>query len=240
MKIAFFYNVPPGGAKRVIYEEIKYLSENHHDVDIYTYDNTDETYMQASEYVKNIFKFKNKITNNTKRLNRIIYDLKVLFYLDILSKKVADKINMGSYDIVIVHPDNFTQAPYLLKHLKTPSIYFCEELLRNAYEKKLDVDRNLPFINYYYEKMIRFIRRRVDKKNSRSAGMIMTGSDYIRKKVENVYKKPSVVNKLGVDTNTFRNMNINRQDSAIFVGSKEDVTGYYFIKDVIDNIKMSL
>jgi hypothetical protein len=40
-------------------------------------------------------------------------------------------INNGNYDVVFSEQDQFTMAPFLLKYLKKPHVYYCQQPLRN-------------------------------------------------------------------------------------------------------------
>ena len=239
MKIAIFYNVSPGGAKRVIFEQSKYLFKKKHDIDVYIYENTDDSYMPVGKYSEHIYKIKNYIPAANKGFKRILYDYSVLVRLNHISKILAKIIDSGGYDVILVHPDNYTQAPYILRYMKTPSIYFCEELLRNTYEEKLNVDKSLPAHKYLYEKLIRNIRKQVDKKNTQYANIIMTASVYIKNKVKVAYRKDAVVNKLGVDTEIFKNKK-DKKNYLLFIGQKEEITGYYFAKKIIETLDKDL
>ena len=240
MNVAFFHNLSPGGAKRVLYEQVRYLSGRKHSLDLYTYKDADESYMDVNKIIKNIYKYKNIFNNNSKGINRFLYDLRIFFHLNNFAKIIAKDIDRKRYDAIIVHPDNLTQAPYILRHLNTPTIYFCEELLRNIYEDILGVDKTLPTHKYIYEKAIRYIRKIVDRKNAQSADIIMTASDYIKNNVETAYGRNAIVNRLGVDTDIFNNAIKIKTNCLLFIGQKEKVTGYEFSKNVIDLLKDSL
>jgi len=49
MKIAVYYNLPPGGAKRILYEQIKKLSKKHH-IDAYTLSSFDEKFLSIKAF----------------------------------------------------------------------------------------------------------------------------------------------------------------------------------------------
>lgn len=234
MNVAFFHNLSPGGAKRVLYEQVRFLSGRKHSLDLYTYKDADESYMDVNKIIKNIYKYKIIFNNDTKGINRFQYDLRILFHLNNFAKIIAKDIDGRNYDMVIVHPDNLTQAPYILRHLNTPTIYFCEELLRNTYEDILGVDKTLPKHKYFYEKTIRYMRKIVDRENAQSADTIMTASNYIKNKVKFAYGRNAIVNRLGVDTHIFNNANNKNSNYLLFIGQKEKVTGYEFAKNVSD------
>ena len=77
MKIALFHNLPPGGAKRVVYEITKRLSTNNNQIDLYIYDTKAEDFLNLSEYVNNVFLLSHGNTDNISGISRIISLFKV-------------------------------------------------------------------------------------------------------------------------------------------------------------------
>ncbi|HJZ05823.1 MAG TPA: glycosyltransferase family 1 protein, partial [Patescibacteria group bacterium] len=53
MKIALFHNLPPGGAKRTVYEQAKYLSQNH-ELHLFQLSQTNEEFLSLYPFVKSI------------------------------------------------------------------------------------------------------------------------------------------------------------------------------------------
>jgi glycosyltransferase involved in cell wall biosynthesis len=237
MKIAVFYNLPIGGAYRVVYEEIKFISK-YNDVDVYTYQYNDNHLWNIKKYARKIYEYPFNILTKKCFLSRLFNDLKIFLYLPLLNRYIAKVIKAKKYNIVIVHPDKFTQAPHLLRYLKTPSIYFCEELLRNAYEKILAIDKSLPFYKYFYEKTIRTLKKYFDKLNASNADLIMTASVYIKNNVKCAYNKDAIVNRLGVDTNIFFRKSSKKEKYILFIGQKEFLTGYFFAEALFKNINI--
>lgn len=236
MKIAIFHNVSPGGAKRVIFEEIKYLKKRSHHVDLYKYSQTDDNFLPLGKLVDNIYCYDFEVKHNQKGIFRLYNDLKVLFGLNLLSKKIAKQIDRQNYDVVLVHPDNYTQAPYILRHLSTPSVYYCEELLRNVYEKELQIDQNIPIHKYIYEKLIRLVRKYTDKINAKMANTIITNSSFIKNKVNIVYNRSSYVVYPGVDNKVFCDRIDKKENYILYVGDKDKVAGYQFAMKISDGI----
>jgi len=206
MKIALFHNLPMGGARRVVGEQIFYLSQR---------------------YDVRVFEL-----NPQLKSSRLKRDFDNLVGLSGKHKRLARKIDESGFDVVLAHPDRLTQAPFILRHLKTPSVYFCEELLRIAYEPELGYSG--PPLNEAYETLNRKIRKRADKKNAESAGKILVASGYIRKKVEDAYSRESLVCPLGVDTKVFKPSGKKREKQLIFVGEETNFNGYPLAKKVAE------
>jgi len=231
MKIAFFHNLPTGGAKRVLYEQVKFFSRKSR-VDIY----------EISDERNDLFEFENigcKIYRYTFVLNsklprilaRLSSDYKNIVSLNTLHKKIAQDIDNGKYNFVIVHPDRYTQAPYLLRYLKTHHFYYCHELLRIGHEKELRISDSLSCINKMYESLTRKIRKAIDKKNAMSAMKIIANSNFIKRKVKNEYGKECVVCYPGIDPLVFRARAKIKKNKILFVGEPNLINGYNLIEE---------
>lgn len=143
MKIAVFHNLPFGGAKRVLYEEIKALSKEH-EVYLYQFSGEKDIVFNLKKYAKEVHEYKFSFKNQFPGFLSILYsDYKKFFKLRELHKKIAKDIDSSDFDLVLIHPDHYTQAPFILKYLKTKKIYYCHELLRIVYEKELRFDGNV-------------------------------------------------------------------------------------------------
>lgn len=230
MKIAFFHNVPTGGAKRVVYEQIKLLSFKH-TIDLYTLDKKvdflDFTKLSCEIFTYNFSK-ENKLPGVLKRITE---DTKIFTRLKNLHKQMALDIDSKYYDLVIVHPDFYTQAPFLLQFLKTKSIYFCEELLRQVYEDQFRIPADLSLANRLYEQNIRRMKKEIDKTNAQSANIILTSSEFVKKQILEAYNRNAFVCPLGVDTSVFKPIK-ELKKYFLFVGMPDMSTGVQLLQDL--------
>jgi len=241
MKIAFFHNLPEGGAKRVIFEQIKYLSKKHK-INVFEISQTDNKFNDLKK-IAHVNTFNFNIDNNFPGfLNRLDSDYRNFYSLKSLHKQIAEEINRGKFDLAIVHPDRYTQAPFLLRYLKTSSIYFCEEVLRIAYEKELAFNEDVFFIKKWYEKETRKIRKDIDRKNAISARLILANSRYTSENVKKAYGRDSKVFLLGVDSSLFKPKNVIKTVDVLYIGEMEDMEGFDLLKEVSreDSIRVKI
>lgn len=221
MKIAVFYNLDFGGAKRAVYEQVKGLRKLGHVVDVYTTDSITDM-LDLRKFSDNYFEFKfNNSLGNVPFVSRIIYDFRTFYFLNKLHKKIAEEIDNGKYDFVLVHPDKFTQAPFILRHLKEKNAYYCQEPLRIVYEYNLKFNSKTNFINNVYEKITRAIRKNIDLKNTRSATFTLASCFHIRERMIEAYGVFPKVNYLGIDEKVFKPLNLKNRNQVFFVGNKE-------------------
>ncbi len=129
-------------------------------------------------------------------------------------------------NIVFVQPSKFTQAPFLLRFLKTKTVYFCQEPLRIAHDpfvKKLP-KTSLP--KKLYEWVNRFFRETVDVGNMSKAEKLLANSRFAAEWIEKAYGKKAAVCYLGVDTDFFAPSDTKKTDDILFLGQKIVIEGY--------------
>lgn len=232
MKIAFFHNLPVGGAKRVALEELKYLSKNNK-VDLYEYSSTNENFMDLRKYANRTFRFNFTLDNNFPGfLKRLVKDVKNFVILYFINRKIAQKIDKENYSLIICHPDRYTQAPFLLRFLKTPCIYYCEEVLRMVYEDQFKFDKNVFFLKKWYEEFTRIIRKKIDFKNCLKATKVLANSNFTAINIKKAYGRKASVCYPGTDVDYFKRKLINKKYDCIFVGEKENNQGYDILKKI--------
>jgi len=219
MRIAVFEELAEGGAKRVVLEQVKRLKERGHKVNVFN------AIGLLPKWVAG--------TTPPRGWNRLKTDFFKFYTLRRIHQRLAEEIDKKGFDVVLVHPSKYTQGPYLLRYLKTPSVYFCEEPLRIAYEYNLRFNEQVSIFKKIYEKLTRLILKRIDLLNTRSATKILANSYY---SLETIYKAYGVypqVCYLGVDTNHFKPSPEGKKEGILFVSRPEKITGFDFLKEAI-------
>ncbi len=239
MKIAVFHNLPGGGAKRVLFEEVKYLSRQN-SLDLFELSSTDERYMNIKPFFNKVFNY--KFSKPTKGFFlRFRNDFDDFIKLRNVHKKIARDIDKGVYDFVLVHADMYTQAPFLLRYLNTPSIYFSQESLRIVYEKEFGFNEKVPIQNRLYESLIRKIRKNIDRKNIKSASLVLVNSKFSRANISKAYGIKPILCYLGVDLSIFKKRTKKRKNQVLFIGDPVTINGFDLVSSAIalvpNNIK---
>jgi len=237
MKIAIFYDIPFSGAKRLSLEQVRGLKALGNSVDIYTTDDAKDVF-DPGLVADNVFVYKfypSKI--KLPIIKRIKSDFVDIFYsLKKIHKQMAKDIDTRSYDIVLVNIDIYTQAPFLLRFLKTKSIYYCLEPLRNAYEYSLRFKNGRSYINKFYEDTNRWFRKRIDRENARAAGHVLVLSLFGRERVIGAYDLYAKILGLGVDDTVFKPLQIKKKNQVLFVAAKDAIFGYDLAMQAIELI----
>jgi glycosyltransferase involved in cell wall biosynthesis len=236
MKIAIFYCLDFGGAKRVVMEHAKGLKNKGHVVDVYTV-NAESDAFDPSLFSNNAYTYSFDPSSSVPLVSRFFIDYKNFFTLKSLHKKIAYDIDKHKYDIVLVHPDIYTQAPFLLRFLKTPSVYYCQEPLRIVYEYSMRLRVQINIIKRCYEELTRLYRKRIDRDNVLASTFTIASCYHVRERmIEAYYVFPKVVY-CGVDDKIFHPLHIKKKNQVFFVGSPNVIEdGYDLVKQALEKI----
>jgi glycosyltransferase involved in cell wall biosynthesis len=227
MRIAVYYNLNFGGAKRVIFEQVKWLAKKKHKIDLYLI-TKDEDIFDPIKYSENVYRYPYQEKLTTFNIfNKLQKDASVFLNLKNLHKKIAKDIDSRNYDLVFVHPDKFTQAPYLLRFLKTISVYYCQEPLRIAYEYSLRFKDKVSFYKKAYEQLNRLTRKNIDLVNVRAATNSIASCYHVRERMIESYDVYPRVCYPGIDHNVFRPLKTKKSNQVMFIGDKSVVTDGY-------------
>lgn len=222
MRIAFFHNLPSGGAKRAAFEFIKNLAKEH-EIDLYIYDKKAEDFLDIRPLVKNTILVDGGETSGAKGIGRLFSINRVR----VASQKTARLINDGNYDLALVMQCKVSNSPFVLRYLRIPSLYFCHEpsakILEPHYRGQAQ-DGRLARL----KKLILQWGISIDRANAINATLICTSSLYAR---ENIYRNYGVyprLNYLGVDAQFFRPLDLPREPSILCVGALNSAKGQDF------------
>lgn len=236
MKIAIFYHLAFGGAKRVVMEHAKGLKNKGHAVDLYVI-NSEVDAFDPSPFCDNVYNYSIKLNASFPFIKRFINDYKNFYVLRNLHKQIAYEIDKRHYDIVIVHPDKLTQAPFLLRFLKTKSAYYCQEPLRIVYEYAFRLQEKVGILKRLYEELTRLYRKEIDRKNVRHASLTIASCYYVRERMIESYDVYPKVVYCAVDEKVFRPVPVKRKNQIFYVGAPGLWTdGYDLVKDALKRI----
>jgi len=130
-----------------------------------------------------------------------LYDLKAF---DRAAKTAARAIDDLGCDVVLLHLCVFTNAPLLARHLKTRTLWYCQEPTRDLFETAdciLDRNRGFP------ERQYRDQRRRAEVAAAHAARTVLCNSSFSKEFILRALDCEAQVCRLGVDADTFTPMN---------------------------------
>jgi glycosyltransferase involved in cell wall biosynthesis len=238
LHIAVYHNLHSGGAKHSTYEIVRRLARGHQ-VDLFCLSTADTDFFDLREFVEEsiVFEFKpgRLFRSPFGRLNQAVR-WRDLARLERVQRQVTAEIDRRKYDVVYVHPCQFTQSPSLLRYLRTPSLYHSREPLRRFYEPppprgyraergwRAALDRVDPFNRAYEQRL-----RQLDRQNICYATRIVTNSFFTREALYRIYGVDARVVYHGVDLETFRPLDLPRENLVLSVGALTPSKGFDFV-----------
>ena len=244
MKIAVFHNLPFGGAKRALYGLVKYLVRAGHQVDVFVPSTANETFSPLAEVAKKVVVlpvFQTPLGFIKSTINLWPAGIS-LADLEKTQERLATLINQGEYEVVLVEQDQYTMSPFILRYLKKPAVYYCQQP-RRSNEVVLNqllgtMDANL--LERIWRKYSIQRLDNIDKTNAAFAKVILTNSYFSRERILGVYGMESFVSYLGVDREVFRPLGIRKRSYVLSVGRITPEKGFDFIIKALSLIKKKI
>jgi glycosyltransferase involved in cell wall biosynthesis len=256
MRIALYHNLTSGGSKREAYELATQFVRHGHTVHLYAPRTANEEFLPLTNIAQRAFRFDLHLSTPLGRrlpflrryvdLARLAQDLR---RLQTSAQTIAARIDFGGYDFVFVHHDQIVQSPYLLRYLKTPSVYYCAEPMREFYEPSIprpydQLASTIARLQRLWYAPERWIRRRwikaEDRRNVRSAKILLTNSAFSAESIYRAYGLRACISYLGVDTEKFRSLDIPRQEFVLTVGAVSPLKGYDFLIRALSHVPDSI
>jgi glycosyltransferase involved in cell wall biosynthesis len=228
MRIAVFHDLPSGGAKRVLRAQLRGLSDRGHDIRLFVPASANESFLPTAGLARQVQTVPMPAPPDRERILEgrapLLEPFRWLAYMARVraaARELAVAIDDAGCDVALVHPSQFTQAPWVLRWLDTPSLYYCHEPLRAAYESSVTTP--------WMRRLIRATLGRVDRANVRAATRVLANSGYTAGRVQAVYGVEAGVAYPGVDQERFRPQEGIEHAGVLTVGALLRIKGLDFL-----------
>ena len=236
LRIALYHDLPSGGGKRTVEAHVRGLVERGHHVHLFMPSTAEESFLPVARLAQDTTVYplpeppnrERALTGRPSPADAVRW-LRLLRAVRRAASAAAAEIDRGGFDVALVHPSQFTQAPYVLRWLRTPSLYYCQEPLRAAYEPRI----TSPLKRL----LIRPTLGRVDRRNVRAAGLVVANSGYTRTRIATVYGVDSRVITPGVDPERFTPGSAPRGRYVLAVGALHPLKGFDFLVEALGEIE---
>ena len=235
MRIALYHDLPSGGAKRTVREQVIGLRARGHVVDAFVPATADEQFLPLAGVADELHVFagaappgREKLLAGSAGLRDYARWAWFLARLPRRERAYAARIDAGAYDVVLVHPSQFTQAPSLLRTLRTRSLYYCHELLRGAYDARI-APAHVRFA-------VRMTVGRIDRAAVRAASAVAANSAFTAALLRRVHGVDPHIVHPGVDVSAFAPRQIARGDYVLSVGALHPLKGHDFLIDALSAV----
>lgn len=218
MRIAIYYDLPAGGAAKTM-EEMESRWGKKHQLDIY--------HNQGATF-------------SPPFLKRVFADFESIVLQRIKQRKQADQIDQKKYDLVFVTHDSHFQAPWILRYLKTPTLFLCQEPTRAFFEEFLGIDPKLPLVNRLYETFIRNQKKKIEIVNAQKASVTVANSIYSSESIFRAYGVTCRVVYMGVDFTEFYPEKVAKKNYVMAIGNNEPQKNLKAAVEAVSLVKESI
>ena len=240
MRIAVWYNLPSGGAKRALHDHVRGLAGRGHELEFFAPAGHGREYLPLGEYGKE-HTFAPVGANADVRLWRWARKepatrRKQLAAVGRHSREAAAAIDAGRFDVLFANTCWITAAPPVARHASTPAVLYLQEPNRPLYEAGQEQPAFASlrpagrswlapwYIRHWVKDRLETpIRRRQVREEWESAKAyrrILVNSSFSRESILRAYGLEAEVCYLGVDASAFsRPLQPGPRDYLIGVGS---------------------
>lgn len=230
MKIAVWYNLKPGGAKRALYYQVKGLIERGHTVESWCPSTADRAFMPIGDLVE-----EKVLPLHWREYQPANLWTKALKYRNISGKirlmakhsaECAELMKARTYDVLFASPDYHLSAPMIGRYVDLPKLLYLQDPIRELYEFGSDH----PYIGGNSQGPLSVLERelilsgfrkkaRVEQENARAYDRILVNSHFSLESVAKCYGLDSSVCYLGIDTGLFKPGYGDKENQVVSVGS---------------------
>ena len=235
MRIAVWHNLPSGGGKRALHDQVAGLIERGHAIEAWCPPSADQSYLPLSSLVEEHVVALDR-PGRTNWEKRLWMDADVAGEIAAMHRHlavVAEEIHAGSFDVVLVHPCRKFRAPALARHVDVPAALYLHEPNRAFYEAQPDLHWLRTSPTRVTDGMAG-LRNRLGLMRQQSnircqateeianAGVfdrLLVNSYFTRESVLRAYGLDSTVCYLGTDLTKFQDAGLARINQVIGLGS---------------------
>ena len=238
MRIAVWHNLPSGGGKRALYDQVRALRSAGHYVEAWCPPSADQKFFPLSEYLKeNVVSLRERGAMPRGPLKRRIY-----FITDVIQRiagmtehcqQCAAAITEIGFDVLLVHPCRFFLTSPIAQYVRIPSLLYLQEPARNFYEalpsfpwaapdrpfRKFSIRDWIWFLTETMELFGKRLQVREEAKWARKFDQVLVNSLFSRESLVRVYNLDSRVCYLGIDTANFTRSAAPKEPFVIGLGS---------------------
>lgn len=241
MRIAVWHNLPSGGGKRALYDQVRGLIARGHEVEAWCPPTADRAYLPLSEMVREHVVPLTLATPTAsapsllQRLSPLHWSARLrLRAMDRHCLECARQIDAKGFDLVFAACCVLFHTPPIARFVKIPSVIYLQEPNRPFYESSPELPwlatlwtREDLFDFHFWLKALKRRRRlagiRVQAREERASAMafdqILVNSFFSRESVLRAFGLDSTVCYLGVDTERFVYQNKKRENFTVCVAA---------------------
>lgn len=238
LRIAIWHNLPSGGGKRALYDQVKGLIERGHHVESWCPPSADQNFLPigslVSEHVVGLDEPPSLAVNWIGRRKEMAWKTgRRMAAMEEHCQQCSDEITAGQFDLLLVHPCKFFRSSPIGKYSKLPAVIYLQEPYRELYEAMPELPWAAPLETYqplsarYWNGLLtralslhdKRVQVREEREWVKSHDQVLANSLFSRENLLRTYDTDSRVCYLGVDTEAFHPAGSGKQRFVIGLGN---------------------
>ncbi len=240
MRIAIWHNLPSGGGKRALHDQVRGLLDRGHVVEAWCPETADTSFLPLAGLIReHVLPLRWKSVGRQSRKSDLVRWAVVdrhrnLRALESHCRDAAGEIRGGSFDILLAHGSALMAVSPIARFVGLPSILYLQEPERAMYEampdwpwipaRLRDVRWTDPgsILRYLGSRtLLRYFAdlARLEQENIRAFDRVLANSRYSRESILRAHAVDARLCYLGVDPGLFCDRGLRREGFAVGVGS---------------------
>lgn len=256
MKIALWYNLASGGAKRALHAHVRGLLARGHAVEIWCPPTADRSYLPLADLApEHVVPLDADIPISRRGLARYTTGYQEvcrrLEAMDRHSRACAEQINAGGFDVFVAHPCTQFRVTSIGRYIQIPKLLYIQEPYRLLYEASPRLPWLAPPAERSWWRSPRYCRRyahemmnlqgmrvqaREEVDNAAAYDQRLVNSYFSRESILRAYGQDADVCYLGVDTEMFYDQGREREPFVIGIGAFVPAKNVEFVIEAIATI----
>ncbi len=256
MRIAVWHNLPSGGGKRALYLHVRGLIQRGHDVEIWTPESGNRSYLPLSDLApEHVTPFPrlpetagNPVSDAVLSYRRVNTEIA---RMNASCAQAAQEMAAGKFDVLFANTCFIYFAPAIGRYAKLPSALYLQEPNRKVHE----ANPRLPWIGYdaselsqktpqrVKESLIGAARQRkarlqarYEVQNAAAYDSVLVNSYFSRESLLRCYNIAAQVCYLGIDAANFTEQGRKREDFVVGIGALQAHKNIEFVIEAVGAI----
>ena len=254
MRIAIWHNLPSGGAKRALHDQVRGLLSRGHVVESWCPPTADQTYLPLGDLIpEHVMPLDWAPSQEHGLWNRIIGPYREmtshLRAMERHSRACAQQINSAGFDVLYAGACRFFRVTPIARFSRPPKVLYLPEPFRWLYEALPELPwlarpapaRSTPLSVYRLLKdLVRVqslrIQAREEVESARAYDQILVNSFFSRESVLRAYGLDARVCYLGIDTAKFVNHGHPRESFVVSMGALAPEKNTRFVIEAVSRL----
>lgn len=239
MRIAIWHNLPSGGGKRCLFDQVRELRQRGHSIEVWCPSTANRSFLPLEPFAReHVLPLDWEPRRARGRVAEFLWHYESWkFRLEAMRRhceQSAAEINRGGFDLLFAHTSMVTAVTPIAQLVQVPSAIYLHEPLRQLYEAteglpwiaarpQPDRPRGLRGMKRFAEDLVRVqglrLLAREEYESARAFNQILVNSYFSREGALRAYGLDSAVSYPGVDVSFFQDLGLPRERFLVGVGA---------------------